>query len=77
MTTKLDLRGLLRPRRALKTRKAQQRVALGDRLEVTCGDPLAIVDIPNLDNAAGDLIERANTRGDTILFVIQKRREGP
>jgi tRNA 2-thiouridine synthesizing protein A len=76
-TTKLDLRGLLCPLPALKTRKALKRIALGDRLEVACTDPLAAIDIPNLVNATGDLIERADTQGDTIVFIIQKRREGP
>jgi tRNA 2-thiouridine synthesizing protein A len=76
-TTKLDLRGLLCPLPALKTRKALKRVALGDRLEVACTDPLAAIDIPNLVNATGDLIERADTQGDTIVFIIEKRREGP
>ena len=76
-TTKLDLRGLLCPLPALKTRKALKRVALGDRLEVACTDPLAAIDIPNLVNATGDLIERADTQGDTIVFIIQKRRDGP
>jgi tRNA 2-thiouridine synthesizing protein A len=65
------VRGLLCPLPALKTRKALKRAALGDRLT------LAIIDIPNLVNATGDLIERADTQGDTIVFVIQKRREGP
>ena len=72
-TTKLDLSGLLCPIPALKTRKALRSVALGDRLEITCTDPLATIDIPNLVNATGDLIERADTQGDTIVFVIQKR----
>jgi tRNA 2-thiouridine synthesizing protein A len=76
-TTKLDLRGLLCPLPALKTRKALKRAALGDRLEVTCTDPLAAIDIPNLVNATGDLIARAESQGDTTVFVIQKRREGP
>jgi tRNA 2-thiouridine synthesizing protein A len=74
-TTKLDLSGLLCPLPALKTRKALKSVALGDRLEIICTDPLATIDIPNLVNATGDLIERADTQGDTIVFVIQKRRD--
>jgi tRNA 2-thiouridine synthesizing protein A len=75
-TTKLRLRRLLCPPPAQRTRKAQKRAALGDRLEVTCTDPLATVDTPNLVNAIGDLIERAEARGDTIVFVIQKRGKG-
>ena len=72
--TKLDLTGLLCPLPALKTRKALKKMAPGDRLEVVCTDPLAAIDIPNLVNATGDLIERADAEGDTIVFVIQKRR---
>jgi len=72
--TKLDLTGLLCPLPALKTRKALKKMAPGDRLEVVCTDPLAALDIPNLVNATGDLIERADAEGDTIVFVIQKRR---
>ena len=75
-TTKLDLSGLLCPIPALKTRKALKRAAPGDRLEVVCTDPLATIDIPNLVNATGDLIERVDTQGDTSVFVIQKRKEG-
>ena len=70
--TKLDLTGLLCPLPALKTRKALKKMAPGDRLEVVCTDPLAAIDIPNLVNATGDLIERAHTEGGTIVFVIQK-----
>jgi tRNA 2-thiouridine synthesizing protein A len=75
-TTRLDLSGLLCPFPALKTRKALKRAALGDRLEIICTDPLATIDIPNLVNATGDLIERADVQGDMIVFVIQKRKEG-
>jgi len=74
-TTKLDLSGLRCPLPALKTRKALKRAAPGDRLEVICTDPLATIDIPNLVNTTGDLIERADTQGDTSVFVIQKRKE--
>ncbi|HZZ61684.1 MAG TPA: sulfurtransferase TusA family protein [Roseiarcus sp.] len=71
-TTKLDLSGLHCPIPALKTRKALKRVAPGDRLEVVCTDPLAAIDIPHLVNTTGDLIERTETQGDAIVFVIQK-----
>lgn len=48
-------------------------MAPGDRLEVACTDPLATIDIPHLVNTTGDLIERTETQGDAIVFVIQKR----
>jgi tRNA 2-thiouridine synthesizing protein A len=74
-TTKLDLSGLNCPLPALKTRKALKRVASGDRLEITCTDPLVTIDIPNLVYTTGDLIERTDNNGDTIVFVIRKRGE--
>jgi len=76
-TTKLDLSGLRCPLPALKTRKALKAATPGDRLEIRCTDPLATIDIPNLVNATGDLIERAETEGDTIVFVIQRRSGKP
>jgi tRNA 2-thiouridine synthesizing protein A len=76
-TTKLDSSGLKCPIPALKTRKALKQLASGDRLEIACTDPLAAIDIPNLVRTTGDLIERIDNSGDTLVFVIQKRREGP
>jgi len=74
-TTKLDLSGLNCPLPALKTRKALKRVASGNRLEITCTDPLATIDIPNLVHITGDLIERTDNNSGTIVFVIRKRVE--
>jgi tRNA 2-thiouridine synthesizing protein A len=76
-TTRLDFSGLSCPLPALKTRKALKQLASGDRLEITCTDPLAAIDIPNLVRTTGDLIERIDNTGDTIVFVILRRREGP
>jgi tRNA 2-thiouridine synthesizing protein A len=76
-TTKLDFSGLKCPIPALKTRKALKQLASGDRLEITCTDTLAAIDIPNLVRTTGDLIERIDNNGDTLVFVIRKRREGP
>ena len=41
--TKLDLSGLKCPLPVLKTRKALKSLAPGDRLEVRCTDPLAVI----------------------------------
>ena len=71
-TTKLDLAGLKCPLPALKTRKALKSLTPGDRLEVLCTDPLAVIDIPNLIRETGDrveIIERAEKR---IVFMIEK-----
>jgi tRNA 2-thiouridine synthesizing protein A len=72
MMTKLDLTGLKCPLPALKTRKALKSLRPGERLEVQCTDPLAIIDIPNLLNEIGDSLESTQRDGDRIVFVIEK-----
>jgi tRNA 2-thiouridine synthesizing protein A len=69
---KLDLSGLKCPLPALKTRKALKSLSPGDRLEVRCTDPLAVIDIPHLVGVSGDrweIIERGER--DTV-FRIEK-----
>jgi tRNA 2-thiouridine synthesizing protein A len=72
MMTKLDLTGLKCPLPALKTRKALKSMRPGERLEVECTDPLAVIDIPNLLNEMGDSLESTQRDGDRIVFVIEK-----
>lgn len=70
--SQLDLTGLKCPLPALKTRKALTRLAPGDLVVVTCTDPLAAIDIPNLVRETGDLLEH-QVAGDTALvFHIRK-----
>lgn len=71
-TTKLDLTGLKCPLPALKTRKALGKIRPGDRLEVQCTDPLAVIDIPNLISETGDRIENIEREGSQITFLIEK-----
>lgn len=71
MTT-LDLTGLKCPLPALKTRKALKGLAAGDRLEVHCTDPMAIIDIPNLIRETGDRIEIREREERRIVFLIEK-----
>jgi len=71
-STKLDLMGLKCPLPVYRTRKALKSLAIGDRLEVHCTDPLSVIDIPNLIRETGDhveILERSETR---IVFVIDK-----
>lgn len=75
-TTKLDLAGLKCPLPALKTRKALKSLAAGDRLEVVCTDPLAVIDIPNLIRETGDRVEIAERSERHIIFLIEKA-DGP
>jgi tRNA 2-thiouridine synthesizing protein A len=68
----LDLSGLKCPLPALKTRKALQQLGPGDRLVVTCTDPLASIDIPNLLRETDDALERRESSGKTVVFWIRK-----
>ena len=72
--TRLDLRGLVCPLPALKTRKALQRLEPGDLLLVQCTDPKAAVDIPHLVEETGDRLVEQGGDGAVISFVI--RRQG-
>jgi tRNA 2-thiouridine synthesizing protein A len=70
--TKLDLSGLKCPLPALKTRKVLRSLAPGDRLEVRCTDPLAVIDIPHLVGVTGDRLEAIERAKNHILFRIEK-----
>ncbi|WP_257167163.1 sulfurtransferase TusA family protein [Bradyrhizobium sp. SRS-191] len=70
--TRLDLTGLKCPLPALKTRKALQSLRPGERLEVCCTDPLAVIDIPCLIRETGDRVEIVDRSDLAILFLIEK-----
>jgi len=70
MAVELDLSGLKCPLPALKTRKALKGLGPGDRLVVTCTDPLAAIDIPNLVRETGDRIEDQSAAGNRLVFRI-------
>ena len=71
--TTLDLRGLRCPLPALKTRKALTRLAGGDRRVVECTDPLSTLDIPNLINQTGDVLEDQTAAPGLFVFRIRKK----
>lgn len=70
--TELDLSGLKCPLPVLRTRKALHSLAPGNLLRVTCTDPLAGIDIPNLIRETGDVIEHRRQDGRQISFTIRK-----
>lgn len=76
-TTQLDLSGLKCPLPALKTRKALKSIKPGERLEVHCTDPLAVIDIPNLVNETGDRLEATQRDGNRMIFLIEKAKAAP
>ena len=70
--TTLDLTGLKCPLPSLMTRKALRALAPGDRLEVHCSDPLAVIDIPALIQQTGDRIDSTERIDSRIVFLIEK-----
>lgn len=71
--TDLNLRGLKCPLPALKTRKALNALAPGERLRVACTDPLSAIDIPALLQETGDVLEERAERDGALVFRIRKR----
>ena len=69
----LNLRGLKCPLPALRTKKALGGLVSGDVLVVECTDPLAGVDIPNLLNQTGDLLESTLKDKRLLTFRIRKK----
>jgi tRNA 2-thiouridine synthesizing protein A len=70
--TELDLSGLKCPLPVLRTRKALLALSPGTRLRVTCTDPLAAIDVPNLVRETGDVLEIQQQNGDKVSFLIRK-----
>jgi len=68
----LDLRGLACPMPVLKTRKALQRLAPGDRLLVEATDPLAAIDIPHFVSQSGDRLVAEATEDGVYRCVIER-----
>jgi tRNA 2-thiouridine synthesizing protein A len=74
MTEKtFDLRGLKCPLPVLRTGKALAGMAPGDVLIVSCTDPLAGIDIPNLLRQTGDTLEETRNEARVLTFRIRKR----
>jgi len=69
----MNLRGLKCPLPALRTRKALAGLTAGDVLVVECTDPLAAIDIPNLINQTGDVLEKTDRSKKVLTFHIRKR----
>ena len=68
----VNLRGLKCPLPALRTKKVLKRKVAGDVILVECTDPRAAIDIPNLLNQTGDILESSDRNGDVLRFRIRK-----
>jgi len=69
----INLRGLKCPLPALRTRKALSAMRSGAVLVIECTDPLTQIDIPNLLNQTGDILEDTVRGDDLITFRIRRR----
>jgi tRNA 2-thiouridine synthesizing protein A len=69
----LDLRGLKCPLPTLRTGKALRNLPDGARIVVTCTDPLAGIDLPNLCQQTGDILERQSLADGIFTFHIRRR----
>ena len=68
----INLRGLKCPLPALRTKKVLKGMIAGDVILVECTDPLAAIDIPNLINQTGDVLEGTERADDVLIFRIRK-----
>ncbi len=73
----LDLTGLKCPLPVLRTRKALRALAPGARLTVTCTDPMAAIDIPNLLREDGHRLESSAGEGGVLRFAILRGDDAP
>ncbi|HWV52120.1 sulfurtransferase TusA family protein [Pseudorhodoplanes sp.] len=74
----INLRGLKCPLPALRTRKVLGGLTAGEVILVECTDPLAAIDIPNLINQTGDVLESTERSNDVLTFRIRKAvRQAP
>jgi tRNA 2-thiouridine synthesizing protein A len=73
----IDLSGLKCPLPVLRTRKALRALRPGQTLAVTCTDPLAMIDIPNLVREEGARLDAAERLGDTLRFRMTVSAKPP
>ena len=68
----LDATGLLCPLPVLKTRRAMQRLAVGDLLTVLATDPVSRIDIRHYCNTSGNELVEAHEEAGVFTYVIRR-----
>ena len=61
-----------KPKRGAKFIQSRSTTRVGDVILVECTDPLSAIDIPNLLNQTGDILESTERRGEVLRFRIRK-----
>lgn len=68
----LDLTGLKCPLPVLRTRKALRSLVAGAEIEVSCTDPMAAIDIPNMVREEGASLIEQRADAARLFFRIRK-----
>ena len=76
-SVELDLTGLKCPLPVLRTRKALRALRAGRVLVVTCTDPMAMIDIPNMVREEGAALDSAERDGDRLRFRMRASAKPP
>lgn len=72
ITTTLDCSGLLCPLPVYKAGLALRQLEPGQVLELICTDPGALEDIPAMTRQRGDVLLKAEDRGESQVFWVRK-----
>ncbi|MFN8830121.1 MAG: sulfurtransferase TusA family protein [Labrys sp. (in: a-proteobacteria)] len=63
------------PLPVLKTRKALARLEPGTLLSVSCTDPMAVIDLPNLARETGDVYEGTDREAGFTVHRIRRKAD--
>ena len=69
----LDCKRLSCPLPILKTRKAMETLASGDKLKILCTDPGSVNDMSSWSNSTGHMILSSNEEDGTYIYLFQKK----
>lgn len=72
MPETLDTTGLFCPLPVLKTRRAIQRVEIGDTLTVMVTDPASRIDMRHYCNTSGNTMVEAREENRVLIYVIRR-----
>ena len=72
MSETLDLKGLKCPLPALFAKRALQRIARGETVEVICDDPLAAIDVPHMCRGENFEIVSLARNGNEVRMVLRR-----
>lgn len=72
MPETLDATGMFCPLPVLKTRRAMQRVSVGDTLTVMATDPASRIDMRHYCNTSGNELVEAREENGVFTYVIRR-----